>query len=98
MNKNEPLPIDNTGTGKLGSVRIEMTHCRGCKAEEEMHRPIGQHWWARYDAYGIFTGIYCDECYESNDSDKYPYRKDEYHDPMYAGERMNSDDSLPWEY
>jgi hypothetical protein len=27
MNKNEPLPIDNTGTGKLGSVRIEMTHC-----------------------------------------------------------------------
>ena len=23
MNKKEPLPIDNTGTGKLGSVRVE---------------------------------------------------------------------------
>ena len=98
MNKNEPLPIDNTGTGKLGSVRVEFTHCRGCKAETEMHRPIGQHWWARYDAYGIFTGIYCDDCYNSGESDRYPYRKDEYHDPMYAGERLETDDCLPWEY
>ena len=22
MNKNEPLPVDNTGTGKLGSIRV----------------------------------------------------------------------------
>ena len=22
MNKKEPLPIDNTGTGKLGSIRV----------------------------------------------------------------------------
>ena len=75
--------------------RIDKTYCRGCKAEEEMHRPIDQHWWARRDAYGIYTGIYCDDCYNS---DKYPYRKDNYHDPMYAGERMNPDDNLPWEY
>ena len=57
---------------------MNKTYCRGCKAEEEMHRPIGQHWWARYDIYGIFTGIYCDECYNSDDADKYPYRKDSY--------------------
>ena len=50
----------------------DKTYCRGCKAEENMHRPIGQHYWARYDVYGIFTGIYCDDCYNSDDSDKYP--------------------------
>ena len=64
----------------------EMTYCRGCRAEEEMHRPIGQHWWARYDAYGIFTGIYCDDCYNSGDSDKYPYRKDSYAHDLEHGE------------
>ena len=47
---------------------VQITYCRGCKAEEEMHRPIGQHFWARYDVYGIFTGIYCDDCYNSDDS------------------------------
>jgi hypothetical protein len=98
MNKNEPLPIDNTGTGKLGSVRVEFTHCRGCNKETDMHRPIDQHYWARRDAYGIFTGIYCDDCFKSGDSNKYPYRKDDYHDPMYAGERLEPEDSLPWEY
>ena len=76
----------------------EMTICRGCEAEVEMMRPIDQHWWARRDAYGNFTGIYCDDCYNSGEPDRYPYRKDDYHDPMYAGERMNPDDNLPWEY
>ena len=47
--------------------KAEMTYCRGCKAEEEMHRPIDEHFWARRDAYGIFTGIYCDDCYNSDD-------------------------------
>ena len=77
---------------------MDKTYCRGCKKETKMHRPIGQHWWARYDSYGIYTGIYCDECYNSGDSNLYPYRKDGYHDPMYAGERMNPEDNLPWEY
>ena len=76
----------------------EMTFCRSCEAEVEMMRPIDQHWWARRDAYGNFTGIYCDDCYNSGEPDRYPYRKDDYHDPMYAGERMNPDDNLPWEY
>lgn len=31
--------------------------------------------WRREDAYGIFTGYYTDECYESS---RYPYRKDRY--------------------
>ena len=92
MNKNEPLPIDNTGTGKLGSIRVqdkpEMTYCGGCVAETEMYRPIGQHWWARYDVYGIYTGIYCDECYASGDSDKYPYRKDSYAKDLEHGEHI----------
>ena len=95
IRSDDPLPIDNTGTGKTGSVSTESTYCRGCRAEEEMHRPIDMHWWARRDAYGIFTGIYCDDCYNS---DKYPYRKDGYHDPMYAGERLDPDENLPWEY
>jgi len=70
--------------------------CRGCKADSGYHvRPIKHHEWARNDAYGIFTGIYCHNCYSS---DKYPYKKDRYYDPMDAGERLEPDDSLPWEY
>ena len=64
--------------------------CRGCKADSGYHvRPIKHHQWARSDAYGIYTGIYCDDCY---DSDKYPYKKDYYYDPAYAGERLEPDD------
>ena len=62
------------------------------------HGYLEYHHWARKDAHGLFTGFYCDECYESGDSSKYPYRKDDYYDPMYAGERMEPEDSLPWEY
>ena len=46
-----------------------------------------EHDWARADAYGIYTGLYCDKCYKDN----YPYRKDEYYDPAYAGERLEED-------
>ena len=88
MDKKEPLPIDNTGTGKLGSIRVEFTYCRGCKAEEEMHRPIDEHFWARRDAYGIFTGIYCDDCYNSDDSDRYPYKKGSYAKDLEFGEHI----------
>ena len=75
-------------------------HCKGCqKADEEyplkfddyeVDEPIYNapkveyHMWARNDAYGIYTGLYCDDCYKNN----YPYRKDRYHDEAYCGERL----------
>ena len=61
--------------------------CTGCKEDSGYDvRPLPYHAWARSDAYGIYTGIYCDDCYNSN---KYLYRKDSYHDPAYAGERLD---------
>ena len=72
--------------------------CNGCQTAAEDGFNSGEltyHYWATSDAYGMYTGLYCDKCY---DSDKYPYRKDRYHDPMYAGERLEPDDCLPWEY
>ena len=65
--------------------------CQGCrkKADEGFNSgELTYHYWARNDAYGLYTGLYCDGCYNS---DKYPYRKDEYYDPAYAGERMDED-------
>ena len=54
-------------------------YCRGCKKED--HKDMVT--WRRYDYQGLYTGIYCDDCYNSNDADKYPYRKDDYmHDPI----------------
>ena len=71
-------------------------HCKGCqKADEEyplkfddyeVDEPIYNapkveyHMWARNDAYGIYTGLYCDDCYKNN----YPYRKDRYQDESYC--------------
>lgn len=40
--------------------------CRGCET------PYADEKW---DAHGITTGIWCEQCYNS---DKYPYRKDKY--------------------
>ena len=51
---------------------------------------IGHHKWARNDAYGIYTGLYCHECYE--DKEKYTYRKDRYHDEGYACERLEPEE------
>ena len=51
--------------------------------------PIEYHEWARSDAYGIYTGLYCHKCYE--DQEKYTYRKDRYHDEGYCGERLEED-------
>jgi len=70
--------------------------CQGCdkESEREYVRANGQLWhdWIRHDAYGIpVTNTYCDKCYNSNDPDKYPYRKDRYHDPAYAGESLDYD-------
>ena len=81
-------------------------HCSGCKKPDkdfpvqfgdyEIRAPIynapriTEHMWARNDAYGIYTGLYCDKCY--NDPHKYTYRRDRYHDEAYCGERLEPDD------
>ena len=48
------------------------------------------HKWSRADAYGIFTGLYCDKCYDNPNI--YTYRKDEYYDEGYAGEQLYPDE------
>jgi hypothetical protein len=53
--------------------------CRGCETKDVEDRN---------DHYGNSTGAWCDSCYNSG---KYPYRKDDYFDPLYAGERMEDD-------
>ena len=66
-------------------------NCRGCHkpdTETEVRIPIlNNHRWARQDAYGIYTGLYCDKCFKDN----YPYRTDRYFDESYAGERLEED-------
>lgn len=65
--------------------------CRGCETVCENEFATGElkyHQWARNDAYGLYTGLYCDSCYKS---DRYPYRTDRYFDPAYAGEQMDED-------
>ena len=61
-------------------------------AEEELFGTpsVKYHKWTRSDAYGIYTGLYCDKCY--NDNEAYPYRKDEYYDEGYAGEQLYPDE------
>ena len=84
--------------------REYLFHCSGCNepdyeypasfSEEEYGELIynapktTHHMWARNDAYGIYTGLYCDKCYKDN----YPYRRDRYHDESYAGERLEIDE------
>ena len=46
------------------------------------------HSWARMDYYGNFTEICCNECY---DNGNYSFRKDDYFDEAYAGERLEED-------
>jgi hypothetical protein len=64
--------------------------CQGCEKKCDHgfnHGELVYHEWARNDAYGIYTGLYCDDCFENN----YPYRTDRYFDPAYCGERMDED-------
>ena len=60
---------------------------KNCKKESDYVRPITEHWWARFDAYNIYTGVYCDDCYKNN----YAYRRDRYYDPGYCGESLEDD-------
>ena len=70
-------------------------NCRGCKKPDKedsskIPAPVKYHRWARADAYGIYTGLYCDKCYD--DVNVYTYRKDEYFDEGYAGEQLYPDE------
>tara|TARA_R100000315_G_C5227452_1_gene138459 strand:+ start:807 stop:1145 length:339 start_codon:yes stop_codon:yes gene_type:complete len=58
--------------------------CKGYGTYVPRCRPLEYHKWARNDAYGIYTGLYCDKCYKHN----YPYKKYRYHDESYCGERI----------
>ena len=62
--------------------------CNGHGAYTPRAIQIKYHMWARCDAYGIYTGLYCDECYKSN----YPFKKDRYFDPAYAGESLEAEE------
>jgi hypothetical protein len=66
--------------------------CNGCQAYEEVETwsEAKHHPWHRTDAYGMSTGVWCDNC-RSGPNKKYPYREDRYYDPTYAGERMDDD-------
>ena len=60
-----------------------MANCKGCNKDGgDIHQ---YHAWQREDAYGIPTGLWCDQCYNG---DAYPYRKDDYFDATYAGESL----------
>ena len=48
--------------------------CKGCKVKHDKYMVN----WMRYDYDSLYTGIYCDDCYNSGDPDLYPYRKDNY--------------------
>lgn len=56
----------------------------GCKNTTTTTGRISESGWARKDHYGYYTGIYCPDCYKDN----YPYRRDAYFDPAYAGESL----------
>jgi len=46
--------------------------------------------WRRSDWHGIYTGCYCDDCYNS---ESYPYRKDNYAESaMFEGETIYEED------
>ena len=59
---------------------MRLIECRRC--DKEGHE--------RHDWYGISTGYWCDECYESN---RYPYKKSRYATEEYDGygERLSND-------
>ena len=71
-------------------VEDGMDECFKCEGTGKFRQriPVSYHMWARNDAYGRYTGLYCDKCYKDN----YPYKKDRYFDPAYAGERMEADE------
>ena len=80
--------IDEEGFVTYGHGE-ECGDCYGIGKREYIPR-TSEHYWARCDAYGIYTGLYCDDCYD--DPNIYHYRKDNYFDPGYAGESLEPED------
>ena len=72
-----------------GFGKVENEWCPNCdgKCKYVPRTRVEHHQWARCDAYGIYTGLYCDKCFKDN----YPYRTDRYFDESYAGERLEED-------
>lgn len=81
------VPSDVAARPQEREDMMNRIRCQGCGREEAIDYPHRHHYWNRHDAYGVYTGMYCDRCYESN----YPYRKDRYYDEGYAGERLEED-------
>ena len=75
---------EHTITVQCNGKGCEKTHAN------PMHIPATHPLWARFDAYGIYTGMFCDDCYE--DDDKYGYKRDRYFDESYAGESLEPQD------
>ena len=75
----------------VGAYVNDDNECWKCndKGEYLERVDINYHEWARNDAYGYFTGLYCHKCYD--DPEKYTYRKDRYFDEGYAGENLEGD-------
>ena len=89
--KTECEHCNGTGRGN-DTFQDEPEECGACDgygAYTARVSPLEYHEWARSDAYGLYTGLYCEKCYD--DPTKYTYRKDKYYDPAYAGERMEED-------
>ena len=59
-------------------MNMDMITCNGkdCEKTSKRIRPLTYHPWSRTDAYGLYTGLYCDKCYD--DPTQYRYRKDRY--------------------
>ena len=59
---------------------------RDCEAKDEgWTAKRSQHPWARSDHFGIYTGIYCNDCVENN----YPYKKHDYSAELNHGEYID---------
>ena len=70
----------------------DLVGCEKCYCTGKMDNycgPLKYHAWARTDTYGIYTGVYCQKCY--NNPEIYGYRKDKYYDPAYCGEALEAD-------
>ena len=89
--KTECEHCNGTGAGN-DTFQDEPEECGACDgygAYTDRCKPLVYHEWARIDAYGLYTGLYCEKCYDN--PEKYTYRKDRYYDEGYAGERMEED-------
>ena len=53
------------GTGADDCQDLPVRNCPMCLGEGKFEYipKTSEHHWARVDAYGIYTGIYCDKCY-----------------------------------